>query len=359
MSTYVYDFTRGGRDLAGLLGDKGAALAELTRLGLPVPPGFTVTTEAGRAFLATGEPPAGLDEQIGEHLAALERATGKRLGKVDDPLLLAVRTGAGPAAPEVPALRGLPAPRGLPGLMDTILDIGVNDYAVLGLGRTADRERFAWDSYRRLVQMYGTTVLGADPRRFEEVLSGIERQHHVPDAGRLDACDLIRTVETFKDVILESTGEEFPQDPAEQLRRAVHAAFASWNGEPARRHRRRAGLPGGLGAAVTVQAMVFGNLGPDSGSGVARTPVLSAGGATGRVHGRYLAEAQGTDVVAGAREAVPVEELAVLDPPSFARLRDHLRTLAEHCHPRRCDVQFTVEHGALWLLGARVVEPGE
>ncbi|MET9428943.1 pyruvate, phosphate dikinase [Streptomyces sp. NPDC003036] len=334
---YVYDFTEDGRQGSGLLGEKGAELAELTRMGLPVPPGFTVTTEACRVVLATGEPPPGLDREIGEHLAALERTTGKRLGRVDDPLLLSVRAGA-----ERPAA----------GLMETVLDLGLNDYAVLGLGKTADRERFAWDSYRRLVQMFGTTVMGVDPARFGRVLTGIERQHQAADDSRLDACDLIRTVETFKDVIAETTGREFPQDPAEQLRRAVRAAFARLPESPGSPgspgNSGNSGSPGSPGVAVTVQTMVFGNLGPDSGSGLAA--VRREAGA--EFEGRYLPNAQGRDVVSGARRALPLRELAELDPPSYARLTACLHRLAAH-HGGPCEVQFTIEHGTLWLLGAR------
>ncbi|MEU7281722.1 PEP/pyruvate-binding domain-containing protein [Streptomyces sp. NPDC045431] len=335
---YVYDFTEapaGVPGAVGLLGEKGAELAELTRMGLPVPPGFTVTTEACRVFRATGEPPPGLDREIGEHLAALERTAGKRLGRVDDPLLLSVRASA-----EHPA----------PGLMETVLDLGLNDYAVLGLGKAPDRERFAWDSYRRLVQMFGTTVMGVDPARFERVLNGIERQHQVPDDSRLDTSDLIRTVESFKDVIAETTGEEFPQEPAEQLRRAVLAAFAcipDRDPEPGPDPDPDGRGTAATATAVTVQTMVFGNLGPDSGSGLAvlgRDPRAEG-------EGRYLPNAQGRDVVSGARPALPLRELAQLDPEAYARLTACLHRLAAH-HRGPCEVQFTIEHGTLWLLGA-------
>lgn len=298
MTTYVYDFSAGARDMAGLLGGKGANLAEMARMGLPVPPGFTVTTEACRIFLTTGQPPAGLDRQIGEHLAALERAAGKRLGHVDDPLLLSVRSGA---------------KFSMPGMMETILDIGLNDLSVLGLAKTPERERFAWDSYRRLVQMFGSTVMGVDSSHFEAALAAVKEQHHHGDDTQLDTCDLIQIVETFKDLIQERTGEEFPQDPAEQLRRAVLAVFTSWNGERARLYRRREHIPDDLGTAVSIQTMVFGNLGPDSGSGVAftRDP------ATGRpgVYGDYLSNAQGEDVVAGIRNTVPLQDPRPGRPP--------------------------------------------
>ncbi|MFG3496521.1 pyruvate, phosphate dikinase [Streptomyces sp. NPDC047928] len=336
MVRYVYDFAEGGREMAGLLGGKGANLAEMVRMGLPVPPGFTVTTEACRVFLETGAPPPELDREVSEHLAALERAAGRRLGQVDDPLLLSVRSGARFS---------------MPGMMETILDIGLNDYSVLGLAKTPAHERFAWDSYRRLVQMFGSTVMGVDASLFEEALAGIEKELEAPDDTRLDTCDLIRVVETFKDLIVERTGEEFPQDPAEQLHRAVHAVFASWNRPRARLYRRREHIPDDLGTAVNIQMMVFGNFGADSGSGVAftRDP------ATGRpgVYGDYLPEAQGEDVVSGVRNAIPLAELERLDPASHAELRGHLERLETH-YRDLCDIEFTIEHGTLWMLQTRV-----
>ncbi|MFI8497243.1 pyruvate, phosphate dikinase [Streptomyces sp. NPDC085524] len=336
MTTYVYDFIEGSREMAGLLGGKGADLAEMARMGLPVPPGFTVTTEACRVFLATGAPPEGLDDEIARHLAALERAAGRRLGQVDDPLLLSVRSGARYT---------------MPGMMDTVLDIGLNDLAVLGLGKTPERERFAWDSYRRLVQMFGSTVMGVDSALFEALIGDLEREHEAADDSRLDTVDMIRLVESFKDLIAERTGEEFPQDPAEQLRRTVLAVFSSWNGERARTHRRREHIPEDLGTAVCIQSMVFGNLGPDSGSGVAftRDP------ATGRpgVYGEYLSNAQGEDVVAGIRNTVPLQRLADLDPGSYKELGAHMARL-EGRYQDMCDIEFTIERGKLWMLRTRV-----
>ncbi|WP_228975727.1 PEP/pyruvate-binding domain-containing protein [Streptomyces sp. DH12] len=330
---------RPGADAAGLLGAKGADLAGLARLGLPVPAGFTVTTEAYRVFRATGAPPPGLETELAEHLARLERVSGRRLGRVDDPLLLSVRPGARVA---------------VPGLMPTVLDVGLNDHAVLGLAGTPARERFAWDSYRRLVRAFGTAVMGVDPALFDGVLHRVEDQHHVADESRLDACDLIRIVETYKDVVRERTGEDFPQDPFEQLRRAVRAAFASWDGEPARLHRRRAGVPDEPGTAVTVQTMVFGNRDAESGSGVA----LTHDPATGRpgVCGGYLPGAQGEDVASGTREALPPAEFARLAPAAYGALCGHLRRLEEH-HRDVCGLDFTVERGRLWTLRSHVGEP--
>jgi pyruvate,orthophosphate dikinase len=335
-TAYVYDFTEGSREQAGLLGGKGANLAEMTRLGLPVPPGFTVGTDACRAFLRTGLVPEGLDGEIAAHLRRLEQVTGRRLGWADDPLLVSVRSGARFS---------------MPGMMDTILDVGLNDASVIGLAKATGRERFAWDSYRRLVQMYGATVLGIDSARFEDVLTRRRRQLGAADDLGLDARQLAETVREFQAIIHDATGEEFPQDPREQLRRSVVAVFESWNGERAAVYRRREHIPDDLGTAVNIQAMVFGNLGPDSGSGVAFTRDPG----TGRpgVYGDYLPDAQGEDVVSGVRDALALDELEHLDPDSYTRLRAHLRLLEAH-YRDLCDVEFTIERGRLWVLQTRV-----
>ncbi|MET9295835.1 pyruvate, phosphate dikinase [Streptomyces sp. NPDC003077] len=336
MVTYVYDFTEGSRERAGLLGGKGANLAEMTRLGLPVPPGFTVTTEACRAFLATGEPPREMSRQVERHLMRLERSTGRGLGQADDPLLLSVRSGARYS---------------MPGMMDTVLDVGLNDTTVRGLAKHSGRERFAWDSYRRLVQMYGSTVMGVDGALFEEALTRAKRERGVTEDLRLDAHDLVRLVAEFQEIVLRETGRPFPQDPAEQLAQAVLAVFRSWRGERARVYRRRERIPDDLGTAVNVQVMVYGNLGPDSGTGVAftRDP------ATGRpgVYGDYLPDAQGEDVVAGVRDALPLQRLRELDPASYDQLLVYLGTLEDH-YRDLCDVEFTIERGRLWMLQTRV-----
>ncbi|MGW7384909.1 pyruvate, phosphate dikinase [Streptomyces sp. NPDC054794] len=336
MARYVYDFAEGGRDMADLLGGKGANLAEMTRLGLPVPPGFTVTTEACRAFLATGAEPEGMAQEVARHLSALEDSAGRLLGAPDDPLLLSVRSGARFS---------------MPGMMETVLDVGLTDDSVLGLAKASGSERFAWDSYRRLVQMFGSTVMGVDASRFEEAMTRLKEARGASDDLHLDASDLAGLTDTYKDLVLDGTGEEFPQSPAEQLRRAVLAVFRSWNGARARLYRRREGIPDDLGTAVTVQRMVFGNLGADSGSGVAftRDP------ATGRpgLYGDYLADAQGEDVVSGIRNTVPLAELERLDPPSYRQLRDHMLTLERH-YRDLCDIEFTIERGRLWMLQTRV-----
>ncbi|MFE9445593.1 pyruvate, phosphate dikinase [Streptomyces sp. NPDC006602] len=336
MVRYVYDFTEGGRHMADLLGGKGANLAEMTRLGLPVPPGFIVTTEACRAFLATGAEPEGMSREISRHLSALEATAGRLLGQPDDPLLVSVRSGARFS---------------MPGMMETVLDIGLNDDSVLGLAKTSGSESFAWDSYRRLVQMFGSTVMGVDSSLFEQAITLLKEVRGIPDDVHLDAADLAQLVETYKGLIEYETGEHFPQSPAEQLRRAVLAVFQSWNGERARLYRRREHIPDDLGTAVTVQRMVFGNLGADSGSGVAftRDP------ATGRpgLYGDYLVDAQGEDVVAGIRNTVPLTDLERLNPACYLELRAHMETL-EHHYRDLCDIEFTIERGRLWMLQTRV-----
>ncbi|MCX4993115.1 pyruvate, phosphate dikinase [Streptomyces sp. NBC_00568] len=336
MVRYVYDFTEGGRDLADLLGGKGANLAEMTRLGLPVPPGFTVTTEACRAFLADGTEPDTLAGEISEHLTALERAAGRRLGRPDDPLLLSVRSGARFS---------------MPGMMETILDIGLNDDSVLGLAKVSGNERFAWDSYRRLVQMFGSTVMGVDSSVFENAMATLKRSRGVTNDLGLNTADLSGLVGTYKNLIRKETGQDFPQSPAEQLRRAVLAVFESWRGERARVYRHREHIPEDLGTAVNVQIMVFGNLGSESGSGVAFTRDPS----TGRpgLYGDYLVNAQGEDVVAGIRNTVPLTALEELDPVSYGQLRGHMGTLETH-YRDLCDIEFTIERGRLWMLQTRV-----
>ncbi|MEW2267451.1 pyruvate, phosphate dikinase [Streptomyces sp. NPDC047853] len=336
MVRYVYDFTEGGRDMADLLGGKGSNLAEMTRLGLPVPPGFTLTTEACRAFLETGSEPAGLWEQVSARLSALEASAGRSLGQPDDPLLLSVRSGA---------------KFSMPGMMETILDIGLNDDSVLGLAKVSGSERFAWDSYRRLIQMFGSTVMGVDSSRFERSLALLRDLRGVQDDVHLTASDLAELVETYKNLIHLETGDHFPQSPAEQLRRAVLAVFESWNGERARLYRRREHIADDLGTAVNVQRMVFGNLGADSGSGVAftRDPATGRSG----LYGDYLPDAQGEDVVAGIRNTVPLAELERLDAASYDGLRTHMCTLERH-YRDLCDIEFTIERATLWMLQTRV-----
>ncbi|MEU9733855.1 pyruvate, phosphate dikinase [Streptomyces sp. NPDC048002] len=333
---FVYEFAEGGRDMAGLLGGKGAGLAEMTRIGLPVPPGFTVTTEACKVYLATGEEPDELGVEAARALVRLEEAMGRALGAPEDPLLVSVRSGARFS---------------MPGMMETILDVGLNDDSVGGLAKASGQERFAWDSYRRLVQMFGHTVMGVDGDLFEQAIAEHRQRRDAATDHELDTGELVLLTEEFKAIVREETGEEFPQDPADQLARAVRAVFDSWNTERARVYRHREHIPEDLGTAVNVQAMVFGNLGSDSGTGVAftRDPATGARG----VYGDYLPDAQGEDVVAGVRDALPLSELERLDPRAYAELGLHLRTLEGH-YRDLCDVEFTVERGRLWVLQTRV-----
>ncbi len=334
MAQLVYDFSQGDRYMKDLLGGKGANLAEMTVLGLPVPPGFTITTEACRAYLHTGEVPAELAAQVDEHLAALEERMGKRLGDADDPLLVSVRSGA---------------KFSMPGMMDTVLNIGLNDASVEGLAKQSGDPRFAWDSYRRLLQMFGKTVLGVEG--FEEVLDEVKHERGAASDVDLDEAALRDVVGRFAALVQGSTGRPFPQDPRAQLDQAVRAVFDSWNGERARLYRRQERIPGDLGTAVNVCAMVFGNLGMDSGTGVAftRDPGSGAQG----VYGDYLQNAQGEDVVAGIRNTLPLARLEDLDAASYAELLRIMRVLEEH-YRDLCDIEFTIERGTLWMLQTRV-----
>ncbi|MGH3860611.1 pyruvate, phosphate dikinase [Actinokineospora sp.] len=333
MTDWVFDFVQGDKDSKDLLGGKGANLAEMTRLGLPVPPGFTITTEACRAYLADGVEPSALRVQVTMALRRLENQLGRRLGDVVDPLLVSVRSGA---------------KFSMPGMMETVLNVGLNDYSVAGLAEAANDERFAWDSYRRLLQMFGRTVLGVDPEVFDHAFSSLKDGRADTD---LSADDLKEAVQRFKDLIVERTGREFPQDPREQLDMSMRAVFDSWNTPRARVYRRRERIPHDLGTAVNVCAMVFGNLGDTSGTGVCftRDP---ASGRTG-VYGDYLPNAQGEDVVAGIRTPLALDEFDKLDPTSSQQLRTAMRRLETH-YRDLCDIEFTVERGKLWLLQTRV-----
>jgi pyruvate,orthophosphate dikinase len=335
--TFVYDFADGNKDQKDLLGGKGANLAEMTNLGLPVPPGFTITTAACRSYLAHGERPAGLDEQIAAHLATLESAMGRRLGDAADPLLVSVRSGAVAS---------------MPGMMETVLNVGLNDDSVAGLSAQAGgNDRFAWDSYRRLIQMFGKTVCDVPGEDFEDAIHEAKEAKGVTDDLHLDADDLRTLVGEFKEVFAKHTGHDFPQDPREQLELAIEAVFRSWNAERAVLYRRQERIPADLGTAVNVVAMVFGNLGADSGTGVAFT--RDPGTGERGVYGDYLANAQGEDVVAGIRNTVGLADLERLDKKSFDELIGIMATLEDH-YRDLCDIEFTIERGKLWMLQTRV-----
>jgi pyruvate,orthophosphate dikinase len=333
---YVYAFHQGNKDMKDLLGGKGANLAEMTNLGLPVPPGFTITTDACRVVLATGAPPAELAGEVNARLAALEETMGRRLGDPADPLLVSVRSGA---------------KFSMPGMMDTVLNVGLTDDSVAGLATQSGSARFAWDSYRRLLQMFGRTVLGVDGALFDDALQAAVKQRGATSEVDLDENDLAAVAASFKEIIRSATGRPFPTDPREQMDLAVRAVFESWNGERARLYRRAEHIPDDLGTAVNIVAMVFGNLGESSGTGVAftRDPGTGASG----VYGDYLPNAQGEDVVAGIRNTLPLAELETRDPASYRELLDVMRTLEGH-YRDLCDIEFTIERSKLWMLQTRV-----
>jgi pyruvate,orthophosphate dikinase len=335
--TYVYDFAEGNKDMKDLLGGKGANLAEMTNLGLPVPPGFTITTEACNAYRAAGRVfPERLLDEVAEHLRRLEERMGRRLGDPADPLLVSVRSGA---------------KFSMPGMMDTVLNVGLNDASVEGLAAQTGDERFAWDSYRRLVQMFGKTVMGVAGERFEEALEEAKRAAGAATDADLGPAELRALVARFKEIVRRETGREFPQDPLEQLHLAIRAVFDSWDNKRAQDYRRRNRIPDDLGTAVNVQAMVFGNRGDDSGTGV----VFTRDPATGEKvpTGDYLPNAQGEDVVAGIRNTLPVREMARIQPQAWRELVANLERLERH-YRDMCDVEFTVERGTLWMLQTRV-----
>ncbi|MFN7940806.1 MAG: pyruvate, phosphate dikinase [Thermoanaerobaculia bacterium] len=343
---YVYGFDEleaaeravgGGWDaVRGLLGGKGANLADMTRLGVPVPPGFVVTTEACNAFLAAGEKfPDGLWEEERSALARLERATGKRFGDPQDPLLVSCRSGA---------------KFSMPGMMDTVLNIGMNDAVAESLAKATGDPRFAYDSYRRLVQMFGSVVLGIADEPFEEVLTAARARAGVENDSDLEAEDWRRVTAEFKAIFRRETGRDFPQDAVEQIRLATEAVFKSWNGKRAVDYRNAARIAHDLGTAVNICTMVFGNLGNDSATGVAMT----RSGASGENHieGDYLTNAQGEDVVAGIRQTKPIELLRAEMPAAYAEFERIARRLELHYKDMQ-DVEFTIERGKLWMLQTR------
>jgi pyruvate, orthophosphate dikinase len=333
---YVIDFddTSGsGRDL---LGGKGAGLAEMTQIGVPVPSGFTITTDACRAYMREGKRmPAGLEAEIDEHVARLEERAGKRLGDPEDPLLISVRSGAAVS---------------MPGMMDTILNLGLSDAATEGLARKTGNERFAYDSYRRLIQMYGEVVDGIDAHEFEQRLTDLKSAKGVQQDTDLDADDLKKLVDTFKSIHEQGTGSPFPQDPREQLSRAVRAVFASWDNPRAQVYRRAHDIPDDLGTAVNVMQMVFGNKGDTSATGVCftRDPATGEQG----LYGEFLLNAQGEDVVAGIRTPLPLAEMQDALPDAFDQLVETIGMLERHYRDMQ-DIEFTVEEEKLFLLQTR------
>ena len=333
---YVFDFdedSAGGREL---LGGKGVGLAEMTQLGVPVPAGFTITTDACRSYMAAGgDVPEGLDDEIDTHISALEERTAKRFGDESNPLLVSVRSGAAIS---------------MPGMMDTILNLGLNDVAAAGLGASTGNLRFALDSYRRLIQMYGEVVDDIDGHRFEQALADLKAARAVSQDVDLTADDLGELVDTFNAIYEEETGERFPQDARAQLRRAYRAVFDSWNAPRAQVYRRTYDIADDLGTAVSVVQMVFGNRGESSGTGVCFTRDPATG--ERRLFGEFLANAQGEDVVAGIRTPEPIERMRERMPEAFDQLVEMLERLETHYRDMQ-DIEFTVEEGTLYILQTR------
>ena len=336
MVKYVYDFSEGDKSMKDLLGGKGANLAEMTKLGLPVPPGFTITTEACRAYLKDSTVPESLATEVTRALRGVEDKMGRRLGDPSDPLLVSVRSGA---------------KFSMPGMMETVLNIGLNDESVLGLAAVSGNERFAWDSYRRLIQMFGKTVLDIDGDLFSDALDDLKAERGVKGDTELTAEDLKGLVDTFKGIVKEQTGEDFPQDPRTQMDMGIEAVFRSWNTERARIYRRRERIPHDLGTAVNICTMVFGNMGENSGTGVCFTRDPSSGHSG--VYGDYLENAQGEDVVAGIRNTLALSDLERINKPVYDELRAIMRKLETH-YRDMCDIEFTIERGKLWMLQTRV-----
>jgi len=333
----VYDFSEGGRDMRDLLGGKGANVAEMTRLGLPVPKGFTITTETCIEYLRGDHAfPLGLTREVTAHLEALEQAVGKRLGDAENPLLVSVRSGA---------------KFSMPGMMDTVLNLGLNDISVEGLAARTGNPRFAYDSYRRFIQMFGDVVAEVPKEHFERALGQMKHRRRVEQDVDLSAADLTSLVEIFKDIYREHRGEAFPQDPRAQLDAAIRAVFESWDNRRARDYRRLNRIDHDLGTAVNIQQMVFGNTGPNSGTGVAFTR-NNVTGEKGEPFGDFLINAQGEDVVAGIRTPRPLVELKDEIPAAYDQLirtMDHL----EQTYRNMQDVEFTIEDGALYMLQTR------
>ena len=340
MSQYVYFFGDGGAEGKGgmkdLLGGKGAGLAEMTNAGLPVPPGFTISTDVCKIYYKSeGAPAAAVEAQVELALARLEKVTDQKLGDADRPLLVSVRSGA---------------KFSMPGMMDTILNLGLNPTTVDGMARRTENPRFAWDSYRRFIQMFGNVVLGVPKDTFEDILEHAKDQAGVTEDPELSADALAGIADEYKKAVAKTTGSEFSDDPHQQLRLAINAVFDSWNNPRAIHYRRMNQIPADLGTAVNVQAMVFGNMGDTSGTGVGFTRNPSTG--AHEFYGEFLMNAQGEDVVAGIRTPVPIAELAGVLPDVYEQLRDITTRLEKHYRDVQ-DFEFTIQDGRLYMLQTR------
>src|SRR6202163_3437596 len=333
---WVYQFSEGSAKMRDLLGGKGAGAAEMTRAGMPVPPGFTITTEACRAYLkGGGKFPEGLWNQVVLNLKTLERKAGKHFGDPKDPLLVSVRSGA---------------KFSMPGMMDTVLNLGLNEETDKGLAALTKNERFALDSRRRFIQMFGKTVKGIDGDKFEHALQQVKKEAKVKTDPELTAPYLKKLIDRYLATYKDETGHTFPEDPVVQLREAIEAVFRSWNTDRAKTYRRLERIPDDLGTAVNVQMMVFGNMGKTSGTGVpfTRNPI------TGKkeLYGDYLVNAQGEDVVAGVRDTEPISALKRRLPKVYTEFEGYARKLEKHYRDVQ-DLEFTVERGKLWMLQTR------
>ena len=336
-STYFFGNGKaeGTKDMKTILGGKGANLAEMTNLGVPVPPGFTIACDVCIAYLRDGSAPAGLREEVEKNLARLEEASGKRFGDPANPLLVSVRSGA---------------PMSMPGMMETILNLGLNDRTVGGLARASGNARFAYDSYRRFIQMYGDVVLGVGHNKFEQLLAAKRLMAGVETDAELSEESLRNLVEEYKGLVRATTGRPFPMNPVEQLWGAIEAVWRSWTLKKAQDYRKHAGIPDTLGTGVNVVSMVFGNLGDDSGTGVAFTRNPSTG--ERKFYGEFLVNAQGEDVVAGIRTPLSIDEMATRLPAAYEQLLSTQARLEQHYCDMQ-DIEFTVERGTLYLLQTR------
>ncbi len=333
---WVYMFREGNKDMRDLLGGKGAGLAEMTRAGLPVPPGFTITTEACNAYSARGkEFPKGMWEQVLAAMKKVERATGKKFGDPKNPLLVSVRSGA---------------KFSMPGMMDTVLNLGLNPETLQGIAQQTNNERFAYDAYRRLIQMFGRIVMGIEGRKFDAIFDQVKEEWRAKQDTDLDVNALKEVVRRYKELYRAELGEDFPDDPYEQLRLSIGAVFGSWMGKRAVEYRRLNKIPDDLGTAVSVVTMVFGNMGSDSGTGVAFTRDPATG--ENVLYGEYLANAQGEDVVAGVRTPLKIAQLKEVMPEVYQEFRDLAGKMEEHYREMQ-DLEFTVEHGKLYMLQTR------
>ncbi len=333
---YVYFFGEGKKEMKKLLGGKGANLSEMTNIGLPVPPGFTITTEVCNLFYDLGKRyPEGMEEQVDENLGRLEKEMGMGLGDNENPLLVSVRSGAAIS---------------MPGMMDTVLNLGLNDDTINGLIAKTNNERFAWDSYRRFIQMFGDVVMGVGHGQFEEAIQKIKNKKKAKYDTDLTAADLKELVKDFKRIIKEAKGKSFPQAPREQLRMSIDAVFGSWNNKRAISYRNLHDIPHNIGTAVNIQTMVFGNMGDDSGTGVAFTRDPSNG--EDKLYGEYLINAQGEDVVAGIRTPQPISKLADEMPQNYQQLIDIRNNLENHYKDMQ-DLEFTIQKTKLFILQTR------